>query len=214
MLRHGGGGAAAEIICGAVSLEGRQANPLLAALPEVVHVPGSGGRLSQSVSGTLALLRAELASDAPGADAMAARLADLLLTQALRAYLAHRDGVSGLRDPLLAPAVRLVNEHPERAWTVDELAGHVGLSRSAFSERFRRMTGEAPIRYLSRVRLTRAAECLRSSDATLAEVAALCGYGSEFSLSKAFKRAFGLSPGRYRRAPEQLEVDFELSARP
>jgi AraC-like DNA-binding protein len=212
VLRHGGGGPATEIVCGAVSLEGRQANPLLAALPTVVHVAGDGGRAADPVAGTMALLRAEIAADNRGAEVMAARLADLLLTQALRAFLGDRGSLSDLRDPLVAEAMRFVNDHPERAWTVDELAGSVALSRSAFSDRFRRVTGEAPIRYLSRVRLTRAAELLRSSDATLAEVAVLCGYGSEFSLSRAFKRAFGTSPGRYRRARDELDVDYELSS--
>jgi AraC family transcriptional regulator, alkane utilization regulator len=204
VLHHGGGGEATEILCGALTLEGRHANPVLAALPPLVLLAGEGGRPSGPVAASVALLRAELASGGRGSEAMAARLADLLLTQALRAFLAGRDGISGLRDPVLAPAVHLLNEHPERAWTVTELADSVALSRSAFSERFRRVTGEAPIRYLSRVRLTRAAECLRTSDATLAQVAALCGYGSEFSFSKAFKRAFGVSPGRYRHVPDEL----------
>jgi AraC-like DNA-binding protein len=101
--------------------------------------------------------------------------------------------------------MRLVNEHPERGWTLDELARSVALSRSAFADRFRRATGEAPIRYLRRVRLTRAAQYLRAGDATLGEIAAACGYSSEFTFSRAFKRTFGVAPGRFRAGPQGLD---------
>jgi AraC-like DNA-binding protein len=195
-LRHGGGGARTELLCGAFSLDGRHTNPVLAALPRVVHV-----QATETVAWTLTMLGAELASPAPGSEAMTTRLTDVLVTHALRAALEESDAV---RDSVVAPAVRLVNEHPERGWTLEELARSVALSRSAFSERFRRATGEAPMRYLSRVRLTRAAGYLRGSDATLGEIAAVCGYSSEFTFSRAFKRAFGVAPGRFRSADDRL----------
>jgi AraC-like DNA-binding protein len=195
-LRHGGEGTRTELLCGAFTLEGRQTNPVLAALPRVVHV-----QAAETVAWTLTMLGAELASPAPGAEAMTARLTDVLVTHALRAAL---QGTDAVHDSIVAPAVRLVNEHPERSWTLDELARSVALSRSAFSDRFRRATGEAPMRYLSRVRLTRAAGYLRGTDATLGEIAAVCGYSSEFTFSRAFKRAFGVPPGRFRSAEDRL----------
>ena len=54
------------------------------------------------------------------------------------------------------------------------------------------------MRYVTRVRVRRAAEYLRATDASLLQIARLCGYGSDVSLSKAFKRVLGISPGRYR----------------
>lgn len=195
-LRHGGRGACTELLCGAFTLDGRQANPVLAALPRVVHAAAAG-----PIAGTLALLRTELASPAPGAEAMTARLTDVLVTHALRTAL---DGAATVRDSVVAPAVRLVNDQPERAWTVEQLARSVALSRSAFTDRFRRATGEAPMRYLSRVRLTRAAEYLHATDATLGEIASACGYSSEFTFSRAFKRAFGIAPGRFRADGDRL----------
>jgi AraC-like DNA-binding protein len=73
------------------------------------------------------------------------------------------------------------------------------MSRSAFAARFRTLTGDSPIRYVTRCRLVRAGRRLRTSDATLTEIAARAGYESEFSFSRAFKRAFGVAPGVYRR---------------
>jgi AraC-like DNA-binding protein len=121
------------------------------------------------------------------------------IAQALRAALAD---LELLRDAAIARAARAIHERPEHPWTLAELADLAAMSRSAFASRFRALTGDSPIRYATRWRLARAARRLRSSDATLAEIAALAGYESEFSFSRAFKRAFGVAPGTYRRAAD------------
>src|SRR5207244_10188508 len=103
-----------------------------------------------------------------------------------------------LNDRGIAPAIRAMHEHAERAWSLGELAGLCAMSRSAFASRFRALTGDSPIRYATRCRLNRAARQLRTSEATLAQIALLAGYESEFSFSRAFKRAFGIPPRAYR----------------
>ena len=73
------------------------------------------------------------------------------------------------------------------------------MSRSSFSERFGDLLKEPPMIYVTRWRMNRAAFFLRSGEDKIAAVAARVGYDSEVSLSRAFKRCFGLSPGAYRR---------------
>jgi transcriptional regulator GlxA family with amidase domain len=149
------------------------------------------------------MLRAETASDAPGAEEVVARLADALLTQALRLALVDIQSRNGapllaLRDPQIAEAIALIHGQPERAWAVGELAAKVALSRSEFAARFRDLVGESPLRYVTRTRLAHAALLLRTSDAPLAQIAARAGYRTAFSFGKAFKRTFGIAPGEYR----------------
>jgi transcriptional regulator GlxA family with amidase domain len=103
-----------------------------------------------------------------------------------------------LRDRQIATAIGLIHSQPERGWTVGELAAEVALSRSTFSSRFRQLVGESPLRYLTRTRLAHAAALLRTTDASLAQVAGRAGYATEFSFGKAFKRVFGVAPGAYR----------------
>jgi AraC-like DNA-binding protein len=91
----------------------------------------------------------------------------------------------------------------DRPWTVRALARESGLSRTAFSTRFRAVTGEPPIQHLARVRLSQAAAYLASANLTIDAIAARIGYASDASLSKAFKRHFGVSPGSYRAANQQ-----------
>jgi AraC-like DNA-binding protein len=204
-LRHGGGGEPSELLCGGFAVEHVTARPLLEALPTVVHLQGLEGRPPEWLSGLVRMVAAEMASQVPGREAVVTRLTDALLAQAVRyALLASHGADSGLpaslRDPQVARALRLMREHPEEPWTVTGLAAAVSLSRSAFATRFHETIGRAPMRYLTEYRLGRAATYLRTTDAGLREIARLTGYESEVSISKAFRRRYGCSPGEYRKA--------------
>jgi AraC-like DNA-binding protein len=202
-LHHGGGGAPTSLLCGGFALDGAGSHPILDALPPLLIVRGSDGRPVPWLAATISLLSAETNSNAPGAEEVAARLADSLLTQALRVGLLELHAqdatqLRALRDPQIATAIALIHSRPGRAWAVGELASEVALSRSEFAARFRSLVGESPIRYITRTRLAHAAELLRTSNASLADIAARSGYGTPFSFSKAFKRTFGIAPGAYR----------------
>ncbi len=105
-----------------------------------------------------------------------------------------------LVDPEIGNALRLMHQSPEHRWTVAELADQLLISRSAFAERFKRITGRPPLEYLTWWRLQRAAARLRSGEvATMFELARNSGYQSEAAFSKAFRREFGVAPGELRR---------------
>jgi len=92
-----------------------------------------------------------------------------------------------------------VRGQPARPWTLQALAREVGMSRTLLATRFHAAVGESPIRYLAKVRLGQAAGYLSTSELSLEAIAVRTGYASNASLSKAFKREFGVSPGAYRR---------------
>jgi AraC-like DNA-binding protein len=203
-LEFGGGGERSELLCGGFAIDQVTARPLLEALPTVVHLRGHEGRAPEWLSGLVRMIAVEMACMEPGAEAVVSRLTDALLAQALRRSLLEADravgGSSVVSDPLMARALRLIRERPEHPWSVPKMAAAVGMSRSAFAERFRAATGETPIQNLTRYRLSRAAEYLRTTNAGIREIARLTGYDSEVSISKAFRRHFGTSPGAYRKA--------------
>ena len=150
-LHHGGRGPRTGLLCGGFALEGGATHPTLRVLPAVVLIRGVNGHPVPWLAATLALLSAETASAAPGAEEIVSRLADALLAQALRVALAELEssdgaGVLALRDPRMAAAIELIHRRPEHAWTVGELAAEVALSRSVFSARFRQLVGEPPKR--------------------------------------------------------------------
>ena len=128
---------------------------------------------------------------------------EILFIQAMRAVTStNNDGAIGwlkaLHDPQIGQALAVIHSRPHEPWTVAALAAQVGLSRTAFTMKFKLLVGESPLRYLTRWRLNKAASYLRTSPGKLTEIARLVGYDSEVALSKAFKRYFGVAPGAYR----------------
>ena len=105
--------------------------------------------------------------------------------------------------------MRALNSRPSEAWSLDRLARHVGLSRTALATKFRAGVGQPPMRYLTEVRLRDAARHLATGRLTLHEVARRAAYESDAAFVKAFKRRFGLTPGAYRAGaskPPRIEV--------
>lgn len=186
------------MLVGAYSLEGEVSRRLLKALPRFVV-------LSEDELGSplLPLLADEIVKDAPGQEAVLDRLLDLLLITVLRAWFARPEAdppawYVGQSDPVVGPALRLLQHHPEHAWTVAELATAGGVSRAAFARRFTDVVGEPPMTFLTGWRLALAADLLREPGATIATVARQVGYSTPFALSTAFKREYGVSPRDHR----------------
>src|SRR3546814_16533758 len=87
---------------------------------------------------------------------------------------------------------------PSQAWTLDVLAREVGLSRSAFAERFTRIMGTPVMQYLGTWRLQLAANLLGRPGMSIARVASEGGYESGAAFTRAFKTPVGLPPGAWR----------------
>jgi AraC-like DNA-binding protein len=191
------------MIGGGFDVYGSPADFLFEAVPRVIHIP-AGEPSAHALRLSLSLMDSELASSGIGYEAATRRLADLLLIHALRAYTARTDTsrsawLSGLSDPRIGRALGLMHGEPGRYWTVAELAKAVGMSRSAFAEHFARKVGLPPLGYLTRWRLERACTALRTGLRPMADIAQEAGYGSESAFGLAFKRRFGISPGRFRK---------------
>lgn len=202
-LRYGGNGARTRLLCGGFALSDPMPRPLLTLLPRILTMDPRSASISTWVEPVFALVRDESEQAAPGAQAIFARLAEVFLAQALRAYLVGA-GQAGLlspgpkRDAQIEEATALIRDQPTRQWTLQALAREVGMSRTLFATRFRAATGESPVRHLAKVRLGQAAGYLATADLSVEAIARRTGYASDASLSKAFKREFGVSPGAYR----------------
>jgi AraC-like DNA-binding protein len=199
----GGGKERAQIICGFIGCDTRPFNPLMAALPRVIHMPGTHGR--DSIARRLVdLAVAESSAPRAGTESVLSRLSELLFVEVVRFHLAGQapedvGWFAGLRDDSVGRALHRLHERPAHAWGLDELAKEAGMSRSMLAERFAHFVGVPPIQYLAQWRIQLAASLLRSSQSSLAEIAHRVGYGSEAALSRAFKRWVGVAPAPYRR---------------
>jgi AraC-like DNA-binding protein len=201
-----GDGPLTGMLCGGYVLESGLRHPLTTMLPPIVHI-GAGQARGTGMFSAVDLLSDESQRSDPGAPAVVASLIDLLFVYLLRAWLAGQgrgDGgwAAALYDPVVGGALLLVHADPARPWTVVMLARAVGVPRATFTRRFTMLTGQSPMAYVTSWRMTVAARILREEHRTLREVAARVGYDSEFAFARAFKRATGYAPGRYRAVAE------------
>jgi AraC-like DNA-binding protein len=201
-ITGGGGGARALIVCCTIAFDGPTAHPLLELLPDVLVVRGSAQHDS-SLPVLLNLLASEVASQRIGSATIMTRLADIVMTQIVRAWIETRPAdLSGwpaaVRDPQIGAALARIHRQPGVAWTVDTLAVAAGMSRSLFAERFAALLGVSPARYLLQWRMRLGAVWLKNEAMTVAEIAPRLGYASDAAFSRAFKRFMGHSPGSLR----------------
>lgn len=192
-----------RFVCGFLGCDSRPFNPLLAALPRIVHSPVSAASRQWVTSLVDAAVQAS-GHDEAGTEAILAKLAELMFVEALRSHLTHlpddeRGWLAGVRDPQVGAALRLLHGRPADPWTLDRLARAVGMSRSAFAERFTAYVQLPPMQYLARWRLQLAARMLESGTVNVAQTASAVGYQSEAAFNRAFKREVGESPGTWRR---------------
>lgn len=188
-------------VCGFLGCDARPFNPLIASLPQRMHIPGIAlGWLSQFPQQAVI----ESRTGRVGNDTMLTRMAELMFIEVVRKHLerSHQDDgwLAGLKDPVVGPALSQLHDRPAHAWTLAELAHSIASSRTVLAERFTRLVGVPPMLYLTRWRLQLAAEQLSSGSAKVASIGTQVGYESEAAFSRAFKRETGLSPAAWRRA--------------
>lgn len=169
---------------------------LLDTLPKVVVVHHESSHMIAS------LLADEVVRESPGQQAVLDRLLDVLVVDTLRTWFQQQGEASpwweAHRDPLVGGTLALIHDTPDAPWTIATLARSVGTSRAHLARRFNDLVGEPPITYLTKWRLSLAADLLCQPTSTVTNTARAVGYGSPFAFSTAFKRRYGISPHQHR----------------
>jgi AraC-like DNA-binding protein len=192
----------ATVVCGFLGCDLHPFNPLIAALPHMLHLRASAedAWLSQFPQQAVA----ESAARRPGGEALLARMSEMMFLHAVRRYaeqLPVDSGgwLAGLRDRVVGRALALLHEDPAHDWSIDELGRRIGLSRSSLHERFSQLVGMPPMQYLAQWRMQVAARLLLETRESVAGVALDVGYDSEAAFNRAFKRLVGKPPATWRR---------------
>jgi AraC-like DNA-binding protein len=207
-VRYGGGGEVTRLVCGYLACDSSLFDTVLSALPRVMIVNMREGPGAQWLTSSIRFSLTEAAGQRAGAGTVLAKLSELMFVEAIRRHIEslppeQTGWLAGLRDRFVGKTLALIHSKPAHPWTVEELSGAVGLSRSALGERFTSLVGQPPMQYLTRWRLQLAANLLRSGARNVASVAADVGYDSEAAFSRAFKRELGVAPAVWRRNPSR-----------
>jgi len=199
----GGGGEISRFVCGYMTCDPYLSRPILDGLPPAFKVNLRTDRSGNWLEHCIMHLVEEAASDRIGSQAMLAKLSEALFVDTLRRHVAslpeqQTGWLTAARDPIVGKALGFMHGRIAHPWTIADLAGEVGISRSALVERFARYLAEPPMTYLTRLRLQLAARSLERTSRGVADIAADVGYESEAAFNRAFKREFGRPPGQYR----------------
>ena len=184
------------------------ANPIPDIIPRAVHLTADDLRRESQLDLVLRLVRDNALREKADRTQIMHRLAEIVAIVLIDMVLRElkSDGlntINAIGDSQLRRALAAMHDAPEKLWTLSSLAAHAGLSRSAFADRFKETLDQTPMNYLTSVRIARATRLLRSGERTIAQIGHACGYKSDASFYKAFKRLIGASPKEYRNSHGQ-----------
>jgi AraC-like DNA-binding protein len=202
-INHGGGGSATHMVCGFLGYRRVEGNPLIDALPPVLHLDTRESSAAAWIQSSFQFAADEIALGRAGTDSVLAKISELLFVEAIRRYIdalpaAEKGWLAGCKDPFVARALAQLHTAVGEIWTLDRLARQLGLSRSALCNRFTALVGEPPMHYLTRWRLHVAAQRLRRTRSPLVCIAQEVGFETEEAFNRAFKRRYGKPPATWR----------------
>jgi AraC family transcriptional regulator of adaptative response / methylphosphotriester-DNA alkyltransferase methyltransferase len=111
-----------------------------------------------------------------------------------------RPSTRQLRAGVFRDAAALVEAEFSRPLTVDDLARRVATSPRQLRRAFSEIGGTSFRRFLTEVRMRHAGDLLESTDMPVSEVGRRVGYPGAAQFTKAFKRAYAVTPSEYRAA--------------
>lgn len=103
----------------------------------------------------------------------------------------------------LLEVIKNIENHPEKTYSMQELSYAAGMCISGFTKKFHALTGLAPSEYILSLRLQKATDLLYTTEYSLEEIARECGFYDANYLIKAFKRRYGVTPGKFRSNQKQ-----------
>ena len=196
-----GSGVGTLLLCGYCDFVADTPTPLLDVIPELTIVRHEELVRHPFLRGTFDQLSAEFMASGPGSEIIVNKLTEVVLVELIRINFCRDEGspfLKALHDKSVSKALQHLHEHPEKHWTIEELAQSVGSSRAAFAKRFKGLVGETVFQYLTSLRMQRAKQLLRDTALPVYEVAQRAGYESDLAFVKAFRKRTGRTPRQYR----------------
>lgn len=187
---------ATGLVCGHFGHDHPLFEKLLKQLPNYIVIRANQNLAS---AGIIDLMLQESRQSDQNTNLLLNRMSDCLFYMLLRDHLDTQSGLfSALAHPNLSKSLELIHAATDVRLGLEELASEAGMSRSAFASLFKETVGQSPIEYITQWKMTQAYRWLADDGISTLAAALQCGYESEASFAKAFKRAMGVGPGQVR----------------
>ncbi len=193
----------ASMLCGVFLLQHPQFNPLVEAMPSIMHASLSRPGEMHNLSGVARLMAEQIDRQSIVGNYVVERLLEVLCAEAMRAYIETERSLKtgwlrGIKDPVINRAIDAIHANPGDNWSVQRLADDVAMSPSRFAARFADSVGNSPMAYTTKWRMNLACRDLSSTQNSIGSIASSVGYESAAAFSRAFKKHVGVSPATWR----------------
>lgn len=196
-----------QLVCGHFEFDDNYKHPLVDYLPQFIIRNENDGVGFSWLKDSLRFMAHVAKSDQIGSLAIIKRLSEIIFIQSIRFWHEEnnsQDGfIAALHDPQISKGLKAFHHDFAADWTVEKLAEVSCMSRSLFSDRFKKYLQTSPMQYVTYWRMQNAKKLLDEGKLSIDQVSAAIGYESLASFSKAFKRTVGKNPGEYRRTTQQ-----------
>lgn len=145
------------------------------------------------------LMRGEKDVLLKGTKKSSAKQAAVKLLQPLGITLRQSTDVTAVNDPQIASAIRFIRDHACDGINVGDVLAFLPISRRALESQFLQATGKTPHEMIASIRLTRVQQLLQQTELSLEAIAKHAGFEHAEYMNVAFRKHFGVPPGRYRR---------------
>ncbi|WP_235851989.1 AraC family transcriptional regulator [Niallia nealsonii] len=108
----------------------------------------------------------------------------------------------------MTKAIIYIQTHYHEPITLDEIAVISGYSKYYFIKQFQHQLNMTPVQYLTKIRIQKAAELLRTTDSSIIEIADAVGYANANYFNKVFRKVVGVSAGTFRDSKDVAEIDY------
>ena len=198
------GGEITTLVAGHFEFDYQPLHPFLKDMPSIIHIRQYVTENQILLRQVTQLMLEELNNERPGSSMMLKCLSEMMFINIIRAYLEQAMPGSGflsaLNDPRISKALKLMQDSPQNDWTLESLASEIGMSRSVFFNRFKKLVHETPLSYLTNWRIRQAQKLLLTDNSNISEIASKVGYQSEAAFNRIFKSKTGQTPAVYRRS--------------
>ena len=121
--------------------------------------------------------------------------ADLLAQSVARPQPA---ATSKMSDYYIKEAINYIEQNFQNNITIEDVASVCGINRSYLGKIFKKNTGQSPQEFLMNYRMVKAAELLKLTSLSIADIGSAIGYENQLHFSRAFKNIYGVSPREWR----------------
>ncbi|MCJ8278139.1 MAG: AraC family transcriptional regulator [Bdellovibrionales bacterium] len=186
------------LLCGVVRISHPAGEMLINEMPDLIHIKRDHHMFGDMMGEIVRLVFREASGNFIGGETVITRLADVLLIQAIRSWVMnsnelHSKWIKALADEKIGKALSCIHQHPERNWTIENLGFEVGLSRTAFANRFKEIVGDSVLNYITKWRMNLAVMKIKEGKKVDIDFVESLGYKSESAFRRTFKRAMGIN---------------------